>query len=232
MFRKKTDVSAFRFCQSATELPYAELMDYRECTVAVSKLSRFQPFPPRDAQHPAEAFGIVHSGSIFDDGSETPLLPVEIVFLPQPARCRELGFAHLEQRAFEPNPLWYVLRVQIADPDGSIFAGVETAFKNAVMSGNRFMHLRLAKSHTLFPLEDKSESLSYDERQAFLRGVDAGTGKLASMTFDEVLFHDQLTTEGPAWSHQWADDPRHQSLFAKGVEKYRASQQKWAKQRR
>jgi hypothetical protein len=229
--RKQKNASLLRFCERAIELPYGPLFSYREFTIAIARVSLFRSLPnPRGPIEP-EAYGLLHGSSIFQDGSEEPILPVKITFENRSYAAAHFGSGYVDQHYYGDGKWFYFLNLTVDDPELGCFKVVDESFERAVMSGYRFMHVRCHKNYETKPNTKDTESFSvrYQQQQAFLRSVDTGEAELPNVIFDEFLFHDELRGKAPSWSADWPDfEGGGKGFFSRGTGKHRQQRRRWA----
>jgi hypothetical protein len=121
--------SDIRFCQRATELPYRQLVRYRDFTIAIAATSQSRQFPASEPVIP-EANGVLHGASTYGDGTAQPMLPVSIRFLDRGRGANELiGSGRFDTHSgYEDR--FYCLRLTILDPGHKFLPGL-TARLNA-----------------------------------------------------------------------------------------------------
>lgn len=230
MFRKKQTQSTLRYCQRATELPYDDLSEYREFSVAVVRISQFRDFPhPRDDAAPC-AMGLLDGSATFLDGSEEPMLPVKIAFHDEVAPAGgHVGNGWMDQH-YGAKENFFVLRLSIADPGHKLFKQVNSALERAAISKERFLHLRFRRSEETKPFETKSVADSVDTTNGILKAIEAGEAKFPRIVFDEVLFHDELRLAAEPWAWAWNElDAGGARFRSPGVAKWRTDRARWFK---
>jgi len=248
MWSKRKKASGLRFCITATELPYDDLFEYREFTLAVSKLSQFRWFSANASRPEPSAVGLVHrTDIIYGDGREKPLLPFTLNFDTAPVLekssdshlgggfCDRFEWDRSRETKYTAAFPHYFLKLNLADPGGAIFDAFAAAFERGVISGYSYVHLRCIKSDATYApvkaargqMGDSSACLN--ARRELLQQIEQGKGTLPSVVFDHVAFDDNCLSKAPIWSWQWegddvADDVTGSMYQSKAVAKYRKSQ--------
>lgn len=227
MFEKNRKQSDIRFCQQATELPYGRLVRFREFTVAVARTSQSFQFPNSTRAVP-EAIGVLHGASTYGDGTAQPMLPVSITFPETLARADEpIGSGWMDSH-YGFDDRFYCLRLSIADPERIIFDHLDRALERAVLSQERFVHLRCRNAD--FTEQRGSIGEQLDEERAFLKTVEDGQASFPKIRFDQVSFGEDLMIPSTLWAGTWPQYEEGGARFRDPrTAKWRKGVARWAK---
>jgi hypothetical protein len=231
LFRKKPTQSALRYCQRATELPYGSLVRFRRFTVALARTSEVRRF--NSAYGPPEpcAMGVLHGAATYSDGSEEPMLPVRITFRDAAKTDgQHMGSGFVDQH-YGNKESFYVLELSIFDPGHTLYRDVDRAVERAALSQERFVHLDCRKGDWLEPKQPDSGLLeSIEVENQILRAIEAGEASFPQVTFDEVMFSENLMLHAEPWAWAWPEFEAGGARFnSKGASKWRANRAKWFK---
>lgn len=133
------------------------------------------------------------------------MLPVVLTCDRFPSEEREqLGRAWFDRGGLDEGAV-YLLYVDVADQDGQIGAALRTAFDRAIISGEKWKHVRCLRNLEPTVREPEEWRALQAADKAHLKAVDRGEARLGELGFDRLSFDDAATSTAPAWSWSWAD---------------------------